>query len=39
MGNQQPSEILARENFGYRVIQATDDSPLEPFLDFILYTP
>lgn len=44
MGNNQTSEILSRDNFAYRVIKVTPSeeegtSPLEPYLDFIMYTP
>lgn len=39
MGNQQATEVLARDNHAYRVIWASEDSPLETYLDFIIYTP
>jgi len=39
MGNQPVQEVLVRDNYAYRVIQTSEDSPFEKFLDFLLYTP
>ena len=50
MGNQQGmidangNIVNYKENFGYKVLQVTKESPadkcgLEPFLDFVLYQP